>query len=683
MSTTPPTEKPGFVSWLAANRGAAGIVLMLAGIGVAVLPTLLVSWYHTDYWGTVVCTGLLAVLLLGVGVYLKFLPPGAADQERVQMILLVLGGLGGLLITGTGLALTYHWWDQWAAWLGRGEREGAGKILGALTVLIAGLAIMFVGLQLGRTEERTHAGLRRLVYGYNAVLTGVLLLLILGVINVLVGVKYAGALDATSSREYSISERTSNLISGLDRPLHLYVIWNLDDPILVPLRALLSGFEDRSRNVTVTYMSPTYDVEALTNLVRKFPRKIERVERGVLVVLGDEKPENAAFLRRADLFETDFQEQVVKFKAEDAIAAAITNLEGGAAGGKTIVYFTQGLGEPDLNDANPRDLDKGLGVLKERLNNRGGFDVRPLKYNPADPKVPTDAAILVVANPKPPVEPKFVSALRDYLANRKGKAIVLVDTPPTGTVAKSLPPTGLEGLLGEFNVDVTGSYILAERLQDIGGGRGVISDPEQIMVVSAESALQAGNPLARAFSTQTFVFLSTRVVRPTNPPRNPGMKADALLTTRPGATVWTETDPQVNAYETIRRINTSDAEREKVVSPNPLSTAVAVGESGPPSGMPGQPQPAAKPRLVVFGDTTFISNPLASADSGTQNFSLFASTLDWLAERPTSIGLDPRPLAVYSLDPAYSASRMVLLPGVLAVVTVLGLGLGVWVVRRR
>ena len=99
--------------------------------------------------------------------------------------------------------------------------------------------------------------------------------------------------------------------------------------------------------------------------------------------------------------------------------------------------------------------------------------------------------------------------------------------------------------------------------------------------------------------------------------------------------------------------------------------------------MPGQPPPAAKPRLVVFGDTTFITNPLASADSGTQNFSLFASTLDWLAERPTSIGIEPRSLAVYSIDPAASSSRLVLLPGVLAVMTVLGLGLGVWVVRRR
>src|SRR5205807_1787301 len=114
------------------------------------------------------------VLLLGVGVYLKFLPAEAADPDRVRMVLLTLGGLGGLLITSTGVALTYHWWDQWAAWLGRGEREGAGKILGALAVLIAGLAVMFAGLQVGRAEERTHAGLRRLVYGYNAVLTGVL-----------------------------------------------------------------------------------------------------------------------------------------------------------------------------------------------------------------------------------------------------------------------------------------------------------------------------------------------------------------------------------------------------------------------------------------------------------------------------------------------------------------------------
>jgi hypothetical protein len=676
------TDKPGPITWLATNRATAAIGLVVAGVVVAILPTLLASWYGTDFLGAVFFTGLLALLLIGVGVILRFMPAESADPDRLRIVLLSLGATGGLLVAATGMALAYHWWDLLTSWLRSGARDGAGRILLSLAVMLAGLAILFISLQLARAEERTHVGLRRLVYGYNAVFTGVLLVMILTVINVLVDVKYAGALDATSSREYTISERTTNLLSGLDRPLHLYVIWPQDRPDLTPLKALLSGFEDRSRQVAVTYLSPTYDTEALFSLLQKFPRKIERVEVGGLVVLGEEKPENATFLRANDLFETDFEGNVLKFKAEDAIAAAITNLEGGPKG-KTIVYFTQGLGEPDVNDASAREVDKGLGVLRDRLANRGGYDVRPLRFNPAAPKIPDDAGIVVVANPRPPIEPKFVSSLREYMVEHKGKAVVLVDTPPIGGTETALPPTGLEGFLAEFNVDVTPSFVLAERIEDIGGGRASIENPRQITVVSAEAALQSGNSLARGFSMEAFVFLTCRVVRPAMPPRNPMFRAESLLTTKPGAAVWAETDPQTNPITIIRRINGNAEERKKILSPEPLPVAVAVSEAGPPPGMPGHPPTASKPRLVVFGDATFVTNPLASPRSGTQNFSLFASTLDWLAERPTSIGVEPRELSVYRLEPTANRARLVLLPGLLAVMAVMGLGLGVWVVRRR
>jgi hypothetical protein len=682
MSTNLSNEKPGPITWLATNRAAAAVVLVVVGIAVAVLPTLLASWYGTEFVGTIFFTGLLALLLIGVGVVLRFMPPDAADPDRLRILLLSLGAIGGLLVTATGVALTYHWWELLISWLRSGAREGAGRILLSLAVMLVGMAILFISLQLARAEERTHAGLRRLVYGYNAVFTGVLLLMILAVVNVLVDVKYAGALDATSSREFSISERTGNLISNLDKPLHLYVIWPQDQPDLTPLKALLNGFEERSREVTVTYLSPTYDTEKLIDLIQKFPRKIERVELGVLVVLGDEKPENATFIRRNELFESDFEGNVLKFKAEDALAAAITNLAGGPKG-KVIVYITQGLGEPDLGDNQPREVDKGLGVLRERLTNRGGYDVRPLRYNPAAPKIPDDCAILVVSNPKSPVEPKFVDSLRDYMITRKGKAVVLVDTPPAGGTETSLPPTGLEGLLSEFNVDVTPSFVLTEQIQDLGGGRGSIENPRQITVVAADAALQSNNTLARGFSMEAFIFLSCRIVRPAMPPRNPLLRAEALLTTKPGAAVWAETNPQTNPITVIRRINTNEDERKKVLSPEPLPVAVSVSESGTPPGMPAHPATSSKPRLVVFGDATFVTNPLASARSGTQNFSLFASTLDWLAERPTSIGVEPRELSVYRLDPTANRARLLLLPGLLAVMAVLGLGLGVWVVRRR
>src|SRR5207237_349162 len=197
-------------------------------------------------------------------------------------------------------------------------------------------------------EERTNPALRRLLYGYNAVFTGALLLLILVVTNVVAAKKLAWAVDATSSGEFSLSDRTLNLLKGLDRPVHAYLIWDARDTDRYdPVRTLLENFQDHSRNFQFETIVPLQD--ALDQLRQKYPRKVEGW--GVLLVYGEEKPENAAFVKEGELFEEGFGDQPRRFRGEDKIVAALTNLEGG--GQKAKVYFTQGAGEPSLTDTNP------------------------------------------------------------------------------------------------------------------------------------------------------------------------------------------------------------------------------------------------------------------------------------------------------------------------------------------
>src|SRR5207249_8777962 len=111
---------------------------------------------------------------------------------------------------------------------------------------------------------------------------------------------------------------------------------------------------------------------------------------GVLIVQGEEKPENATFLKPSDLFaEEGFGAAAqMKFRGEDKLVSTIAGASAGQA--KTIVYVSQGAGEPDLNDVSVRAPDTGLGTLRDRLNQRGNLDIRPLRLNPADPKVPDD-----------------------------------------------------------------------------------------------------------------------------------------------------------------------------------------------------------------------------------------------------------------------------------------------------
>jgi hypothetical protein len=662
MATSAPSSSQSpFLAWLTARRVAVGTGLMAAGAAIAVLPTLLASWHGTDFLGTVMLTGLLALLVLAVGVSVRFLAD-SADPIRLLVLVVLLGGGAGLLIALTGVTLCYHWWNLLTDWISVGNREGAGQILLALVVLIGGLALMFVSLLPARAEERNSPSLRRLLYGYNAVFTGVLLLLILVVANVVVAKKYAAAMDATSSGEFSLSDRTVNMLKALDRPLHIYMIWDPNDiDRYDPIHALLDNFQDRSPQVTVQTIQPLQR-EPLDRLRTQYPRKIEGW--GVLLVYGEEKPDNAVFVKEGDFFEGGLGEQSRRFRGEDKLVAALSNLEGG--GQKTKVYFTQGEGEPSLTDTNPRSMEPALGVLKDRLNARGTFDVQPLSLTAADAKIPDDCKVLVVANPKA-INPLVAQALRAYLIGRKGKAVFLtgVPMPPTG---EKMPPTGAEALLAELDVELT-----ADRIQSLGMerfGDSVQFSPSDGAIFEINPQAR-GNEIANAFSNLAIELRGVRLIRPGSGGRRQDLQAQSLLVTREGDPVWVEPKWDANPSDMVRGLARSEAAAVKRISREPLPMAVVVTEAN-------------KPRLALFGNTNFVTNRNAAEESGrVSTFSLFASTLDWLSERPTSIGLEPRNLAVYSMAPTANGIRMILLPGVLAIVAIFGLGLGVWVVRRR
>src|SRR2546421_722146 len=112
MATTEtPPRQSGLLPWLTTHRATAGTGLIVAGAAIAVLPVLLASWYGGEFLMTVLFTGLLALLVLGVGVTVRFLPAEAAnDPDRLLGLVLALGGGGGLLVALTGVALTVHLW---------------------------------------------------------------------------------------------------------------------------------------------------------------------------------------------------------------------------------------------------------------------------------------------------------------------------------------------------------------------------------------------------------------------------------------------------------------------------------------------------------------------------------------------------------------------------------------------
>jgi hypothetical protein len=128
-------------------------------------------------------------------------------------------------------------------------------------------------------------------------------------------------------------------------------------------------------------------------------------------------------------------------------------------------------------------------------------------------------------------------------------------------------------------------------------------------------------------------------------------------------------------------------EQQEKLSQDPSSVVVAVGESKQPAANDPHAfmrQTETSPRAVVFGSATFASNRYMIESSGQPNYDLFSSALAWLRERPGNIGLEPKKRNIFVLNVGDDViSRMRWLPVTFMIITIIGLGTGVWLIRRR
>jgi hypothetical protein len=688
---------PKWLHWVARNRKPTAYILVVLAIplmGVAIWRGLIAfkdpalpKW---DELAFMFWTGLLALSAAASGVWqLMMERDESGSLDNARMLVLGLGGLVGLITTLAGSGLVIAWWSEVVSWFQEGSpREPYKGVVAALTVF-GGLAVMFASLQGTRTEERSNATLRRLLYGYNAFLTGLLLLVILIITSTLLCIKFPQSLDFTRSNIYTLSSQSVNMLKGLDKPTKVYVILSRNDPLYDEVRTLLVNCREVNERLEVEEKSPQQD--DLTDLETTYP---QLAGEGVLVVYGDESPRDHRFIRRDDLFTFDErrgmtrssgESESFKFKGEDALMTQLRSLTEGKQ--KTVIYFTQGNGELDLKSFDSARADQGLGNLKDRLEKRG-FKVEPLTFGLGTAKVPDDATVVVIAGPRSAFSPEAVKALRDYLTRPTGRLLLLLE-PPTAML-QGPQPTGLEGLLRDYEVNIPNQRLLAVPVAQLGQ-----RTPTDVLVRTSSD--RRDNPISAAFSTLLFSFSDARPVQPLSETGSGGRKYRVEtfleapgLDSRIRQFIWAESDLKTPANELAREVfqDLRKGERGKV-SASAISVGVTVAEgdtSDPHAGIRGAPPlgQQQKPRMVVIGDATIASNRMIGNEAGRNLiFDLIASSIDWLRGRESSIGIPPKERQFYTLQRDPSAWTLTWVPTMLMAVAIVGLGTGVWIVRRR
>lgn len=660
--------------------------------------------------------GLLAFSVLALACFF-WLNTGQLDDFGVRLFILVFGGVLGLILFCYSIGRVVVWrgdiiFGGLTAWQG----ENAWRFWTCVYLQFAALALMFGSFNLAKADMRFNVHLRRVMYGYDTVVQALLLFEVLAVLNIVLAALAPYTFDWTKTRgAYALSDSSVNLISKLKKETNIVVVMSPNDGVYRDVRNLMDNFQANSAKLKVEYLSPDTDPTGYASLSQRFP-KIQPAEagpfggaasgRGVLMINGampKDKDHNTPYVfvsaQKFTDVEPDRDPRKSKkvFKGEGEI---IKELQFLVQDKKRKIYILQGNEEMDVGSdevVNPRPefhdglFRTGIGALAEKLSN-DNYEVFGLSFGPElgavkEPRikmvyvkadgadkmktVPKDCDTLIVTPTPKPLPDEVVSAVEHYMERDNGKMLMFLDVIADKDYTK-LNNTGLERLLKDFGIEVVDGYVLAVRF-------GVRTDASTLLATGAD---RSEHELARAFSRRSIKMPdSGRALKAdANPHAKGARKAEPVLqvdfSPAAGRSSLIETDMRPlkqggkNLNLHLKELQDQNKLKAKE-STAPIHIAMAVSEEN-------------KPRMVVVGDAEFVGNlEMRMSPTTLNNYSFTVSALEWMAERGGSVGVRPKVTTTFSIDPGVDVYRMVLLPGWLMLLLLIGLGIAVWVVRRR
>lgn len=454
---------------------------------------------------------------------------------------------------------------------------------------------------------------------------------VLIVLGILVAVNYIGKKqnrrwDLTESSQFSLSDQSRNIVAKLDKPLHVMVF--AQESQFRTYRDRLQEYAYHSTQITTEYIDPDkkpsvaqqHNVQQYGTIVLQYDGRTERVTNNT---------------------EQDITNTIIKI----------------VTGTPRKVYFTTGHGERDTGSGE-RD---GYQVIYQALTDEN-YGVEKLVIVQTG-EVPSDATVVVIAGPKTDFLQPEIDALKKYL-EKGGKVLLLLD--PRERVES--PTLGnLIAFAHDWGIDATDTIVVD------GSGMGRLIGADASVPVAAN---YPSHPINQRFSVLTAYPLARGLVAVQGGVN--GRTASPVVESSPRS--WAESD--------IRGLLSSGdvaLDEGKGDRPGPvmIAGAVAVRVNPPelkPEGVELKPDSDLESRLVIFGDSDFVSNGVIGIQG---NKDMFLNTLGWLSQQENLISIRAREASDRRLTlTATQQSNIIWLSLLIVPGLVFGAGVYAWLRRR-
>ena len=305
-----------------------------------------------------------------------------------------------------------------------------------------------------------------------------------------------------------------------------------------------------------------------------------------------------------------------QFKGEELLVKSIVEIASPKPQ-RHVVYFTRGHGEASPSDVN---LFNGYSEFRTMIEDRN-LIVSTIDLGTID-KVPEDAKLLVIANPKGIFQDQEVSIIRDFINGGHGSLLVTID--PTEEIAlMDKPAFGLRESLRAWGI----------RCHDI-----LVYDPDErnfdiftgdysLRTYSKDSKHRIINSLREGgYSIQSNRL---RPIESISTSDSKFKSMELIFSSRSswGVTSWSN-----------RKFPPIENELLDIKGPLPI---ISISE------MTNEKNPDFNSRIIVVGTSTILSNKKLKNSSG--NRILSSKIIYWLTQKQNMMDIKPKKIPLYNL----------------------------------